>query len=299
MEGAYVGSGFQDYSSEFNVQFLESENIQEKDLTQLSAWTAGDGAGVAAANSWQGVVVKNTRRYGGFTLKKLVASDRQADAGKEFRFEIKILNTKDNSMVIEAIDGVYGEVRFAKGLAAVDLNHTESVTVTGLPVGMHYSIQEVNTQSVDLNDFLVTIVGAQNDQIDTTAKKITGPVLARASQNDPLSQIVFSNEHKAGDLAIAKIVPIGSFFHMSAGFRSIFYREICSAIEDEVSRDADRYFADWREILPYKLNFSNYYLADDGFVIFFPEYSIAPKRSGLPSFLVPYKLFGSTLRYDL
>ena len=101
------------------------------------------------------------------------------------------------------------------------------------------------------------------------------------------------------NLAIAKIVPIGSFFHMGASFRSIFYREICSAIEDEVSRDADRYFADWREILPYKLNFSNYYLADDGFVIFFPEYSIAPKRSGLPSFLVPYKLFGSTLRYDL
>ncbi|MBQ2911111.1 MAG: DUF3298 domain-containing protein [Clostridia bacterium] len=101
------------------------------------------------------------------------------------------------------------------------------------------------------------------------------------------------------NLAVGKIIPIGSFFNMGANFRSIFFREITNAIEAELVIDGDKYFADWREILPYKLDFSNYYLADDGFVIFFPEYSIAPKRSGLPSFLVPYKLFGSTLRYDL
>ena len=101
------------------------------------------------------------------------------------------------------------------------------------------------------------------------------------------------------NLEIGKIIPLGSFFRMGARFRDVFYKEILRQIECETALNDEKYFADWREILPYKLDFSNYYLADDGFVIYFPEYSIAPKRSGLPSFLVPYRLFGSMLRVEL
>lgn len=101
------------------------------------------------------------------------------------------------------------------------------------------------------------------------------------------------------NLRIGKIMPIGCFFEMGYNFRPVFFREIAAKINEQMASGSGSYFSDWQAVLPHKLNFTNYYLADDGFVIFFPEYSIAPKANGLPSFLVPYPLFGSALKYDL
>lgn len=100
-------------------------------------------------------------------------------------------------------------------------------------------------------------------------------------------------------LSIGKILPIGSFFESGYNFKQAILNEISCQIEAEIQDDGDKYFKDWQKILRSRLDLRNYYLADDGLVIYFQEYSISPKKSGLPSFLIPYVNFGSSLKYDL
>lgn len=96
-----------------------------------------------------------------------------------------------------------------------------------------------------------------------------------------------------------ELCSLQSFFVQGSGYKKIIYDHICACIRAELAKNEHVYFSDWQEILPYRLDLSRYYLADDGFVVYFPEYKIAPKSTGLPSFLVPYTAFGSRLKYDL
>lgn len=100
-------------------------------------------------------------------------------------------------------------------------------------------------------------------------------------------------------LAIGKTLPLGSFFHMGCRFTQIIMDNIARQIEGQIELGTGTYFRDWREILPKRINFQNYYLADDGIVLYFAEYQIAAKSVGIPSFLIPYSVFGSGLKYDL
>ena len=101
------------------------------------------------------------------------------------------------------------------------------------------------------------------------------------------------------NLTIGKTLPLGSFFHMGCRFSKIILECVAQQIENQIELGKADYFRDWRDILPQRVNFQNYYLADDGIVLYFSEYQIAAKSMGIPSFLIPYSTFGSGLKYDL
>lgn len=131
-------------------------------------------------------------------------------------------------------------------------------------------------------------------------------------ENRGFLSLFFDTYEKTGDIVLkssrksdtwsvrcGKILPIGCFFTMGYDYRRAIEGKIRSMIERELGEGETKYFSDWQCILSRELDMRNFYLADDGLVIYFQEYSLAPKDAGLPSFLIPYRFFGSNLKYDL
>ena len=55
------------------------------------------------------------------------------------------------------------------------------------------------------------------------------------------------------------------------------------------------YFDDYMELIDEYYDEKNFYLKDEGIVIFYPLYSIAPYYVGIQEFLIPYRIFGENL----
>ena len=86
------------------------------------------------------VTVTNTAP-GNLTVKKSVVGEASADA----EFTITITLNDSN------INGKYGDVTFAKGAATVTLKNETSVTATGLPAGIGYTVEETKASSAGYN----------------------------------------------------------------------------------------------------------------------------------------------------
>ena len=70
---------------------------------------------------------------GSLAVSKTV-SGNQADSAKDFHFTVKLSDT--------GIQGAYGGMTFADGVAVFTLRHGQTVTATGLPAGTTYQITE-------------------------------------------------------------------------------------------------------------------------------------------------------------
>lgn len=73
------------------------------------------------------------------------------------------------------------------------------------------------------------------------------------------------------------------------------YAEICK----EEAASPHTYYIDWQDQLSRCYNPANFYLADDGFVVFFPQKTLASSVYGILSYLIPYENFGSRLNCEL
>ncbi|MBR1820679.1 MAG: Cna B-type domain-containing protein, partial [Clostridia bacterium] len=76
----------------------------------------------------------NTRREGNLTVKKTVVNGTDAVKDKSFHFTVRLSDT--------TITGTYGDVKFTKGVAGFVLKDGESVTATGLPALISYTVTE-------------------------------------------------------------------------------------------------------------------------------------------------------------
>lgn len=117
----------------------------------------------------------NTTAPGSLVVKKTV-SGNAADKNKEFTFTVTL--TKGG----EAMPGEmkYGDTTFINGVANnIKLKHNESVTITGIPAGLDYTVTES-----DNNGYTVTV----NGQNTATA---TGKIMAGKTSTE-----VFNN-HKS------------------------------------------------------------------------------------------------------
>lgn len=70
---------------------------------------------------------------GGLTVTKTVEGDA-GDTGREWHFTVTIEDA--------GIHGTYGDMRFTNGVAMFTLKHDQSVTATGLPAGLSYTVTE-------------------------------------------------------------------------------------------------------------------------------------------------------------
>lgn len=94
-------------------------------------------------------------------------------------------------------------------------------------------------------------------------------------------------------------VGLESLFAKGFDYRGLLLAQLQEQVARQAARDPAAYYVDWPALLAKKFDCQNFYLADDGLVIFYPRRALGPSASGLPAFLVPYSAFGSGLLPEL
>ena len=77
---------------------------------------------------------ENTRNTGDLIVTKTVVSSQATDKTKEFSVTVTLSDT--------TISGTYGDVEFADGVATFTIKHSDEVSITGLPTGITYTVEE-------------------------------------------------------------------------------------------------------------------------------------------------------------
>lgn len=90
-------------------------------------------------------------------------------------------------------------------------------------------------------------------------------------------------------------VGLGDFFTGSY-YKSIFYEFITGEIKKQKKQGNTYYFDDYAKNVFQYFDENNYFLSDEGFVIYYPLYTIAAYAQGIPVFVVPYGVFGRELK---
>lgn len=118
---------------------------------------AANASGVIIADDTVEVVITNTKdadpepepKFGGLSVTKTVVhADGSApdndEAQKRFSFTVTIYEDEANTIVYKGVDGTYGNMLFGEGVANFTLTHGQSLTATGLPAGLYYTVEEDN-----------------------------------------------------------------------------------------------------------------------------------------------------------
>lgn len=121
-----------------------------------------------------------TPNKGSLQISKKVTG-RGGDANASFTFTVKLTDKND-----APVSGTYSGVTFgADGTAQVALKGGQSLTLTGIPMGTHYTVTEDK---------------ADQDGYTTTATNDTGTITTSTQR------VTFTNDRGAGDLTVSKTV---------------------------------------------------------------------------------------------
>jgi hypothetical protein len=82
---------------------------------------------------------------------------------------------------------------------------------------------------------------------------------------------------------------LADFFPEGFPYRAYIFEQIDAQIAQETQSGANDFFEDARELVRQTFNEESFYLTDDGIVIYFQQYDIAPYSSGIVEFLIPYQ----------
>lgn len=149
--------------------------VVESDNEGYEVTKTGD-TGTISASGPSIAAFTNTRgEYGSLEVSKTVTGNG-AELTKDFTFTVTL---DDNT-----VNGEYGDMTFADGVAAFTLKHLESKMATGLPAGVGYTV----TETADEN--YTTVSTGSTGTISGSSPSIAG----------------FVNTHKTGDLTIRKTV---------------------------------------------------------------------------------------------
>ncbi|MGB8455246.1 MAG: DUF3298 and DUF4163 domain-containing protein [Anaerocolumna sp.] len=78
------------------------------------------------------------------------------------------------------------------------------------------------------------------------------------------------------------------FFPGNENYEQYLQSEINKQIEAEMKDNNNMFFEDYTDLVKENFNNKNFYLSDQGVVIYFQLYEIAPYVSGIQTFTVPY-----------
>ena len=118
---------------------VETEENQDGYTTTKTGDTGTIAGGETAVAAFTN---DRTVANGSITLQKLVAGEG-ADEQKDFSFTITILKTENNNDVTDIeFTGEHGGVTFTAGVATITLKHNGTVTISSLPYGTKYRIEE-------------------------------------------------------------------------------------------------------------------------------------------------------------
>jgi len=166
------------------VTVSESSGVCSVDSVEY--FKTSDVTSVADSNEVTTASFDNGRKSTGeLTVSKTVMDengDEDTTGSFKFTFVIKLS---------ESLTGTYGDIYFEDGTATVYLSGGESVTATGLPLNIEYSVAEV---AVDGYTTIVTTTGT----VGTNQHTVTGQITTTAST------AAFTNSRDSGSLQITK-----------------------------------------------------------------------------------------------
>lgn len=84
----------------------------------------------------------------------------------------------------------------------------------------------------------------------------------------------------------------GNAVHLSTFFKGNYQQTITEEIikqADAIMAEDPVLFEDYKELIVENFNANNFYLTDNGVVIYYQQYEIAPYSTGIVEFLIPYQ----------
>lgn len=85
-------------------------------------------------------------KKGALTVEKIVQGNR-GETDREFTFTVTLTGKSQTSIEANTINGKFGDMTFENGVATFMLKHGESITASGLPAGLTYSVEETNANA--------------------------------------------------------------------------------------------------------------------------------------------------------
>ena len=101
--------------------------------------TAGEADKFSAIYTYDFTNVKK----GALTVEKIVQGNR-GETDRKFTFTVTLTGESQTGIEANTINDKYGDMTFENGVATFTLKHGESITASGLPAGLTYSVEETD-----------------------------------------------------------------------------------------------------------------------------------------------------------
>lgn len=97
------------------------------------------------------------------------------------------------------------------------------------------------------------------------------------------------------DLTRGRRMNLEDFFPQHKDFMEFVQNEINRQIAADIENDNNIYFDDYTDLVKENFNVKNFYVTDEGVVIYFQLYEIAPYVSGIRTFTIPFSEAGAVM----
>lgn len=87
-------------------------------------------------------------------------------------------------------------------------------------------------------------------------------------------------------------IPLYAYFKPGTDYRQILTDEIIKQANSNLAKNPGIYFEDYRDLIISNFDENSYYLTQDGIVIYYQQYYIAPYSTGIVEFTIPYEFIG-------
>jgi hypothetical protein len=95
------------------------------------------------------------------------------------------------------------------------------------------------------------------------------------------------------NLQKSKRMDLNEIFPHKSDYREYVIDTINQQISEEIATGNNPYFENYSELVNENFKANNFYLTEEGVIIYFQQYDIAPYATGLPEFLIPYATEGA------
>lgn len=90
------------------------------------------------------------------------------------------------------------------------------------------------------------------------------------------------------NLPQSKMIELPDMFPGRTNYKEYITWTIDKQIEQKISQESWMYFDNYVQLVNENFKVNNFYLTEEGVVIYFQQYDIAPYASGIPTFVIPY-----------
>lgn len=97
------------------------------------------------------------------------------------------------------------------------------------------------------------------------------------------------------NLQMSSLYQMADFFPAGSDYQTMLINEIIDRIKGKIHAGDGQYFDNYEQLVRQNFKEQNFYLTEQGMVIYFQQYEIAPYSSGIPEFLFLYRGEGPVL----